>query len=328
MTNFRKILSLIMVVVMLFACGAGCSNSNNEDNATNITPPLEELEGEGEYVPQVTSPPIVYPFTFEDNTGHSVTLEQEPLSVVTIGPDITEIMFSIGRGIQIEGRSEEDNYPYDVQDIQSIGSVQNPDVAKIAEINPDVVIASDKVPADKIAEIRNKQIPTVVVKTAQSFQEIYDTIRYIGRVLNAETAAYSYAIDLQGRVSQLLIYNGGVEKYDVCIVTEYFEETDTVTTSKDDSVKYAYCENLVETLRAQSVDIDENPYFIICVGEAIKTQITKSKAFKDNPAVKMGRVYFIDEAILDIRAPRSINALYAVAEVMGYQIDAPFTDFS
>lgn len=328
MTKFKKILSLIMVVVMLLACGVGCSDSNNEDNTSNITPPLEELEGEGEYIPEITSPPIVYPFTFEDNTGHSVTLEQEPLSVVTIGPDITEIMFSIGRGIQIEGRSEEDNYPYDVQEITSIGSVNNPDVEKIAEIDPDVVIASDKVPADKIAEIRNKQIPTVVVKTAQSFQEIYDTIRYIGRVLNAENAAYSYAIDLQGRVSQLLIYNGGIEKYDVCIVTEYFEETDSVATTKDDKEKNKYCESLVETLRAQSVDIDESPYFIICVGEEIKTQIKKSQALKEVSAVKMGRVYYIDEEILDIRAPRSINALYAVAEVLGYQIDAPFTDFS
>lgn len=328
MVKFKNILSLIMVFVMLIACGAGCSNSNNKDNASNITPPLDELEGEGEYIPQVTSPPIVYPFTFEDNTGHSVTLEQEPLSVVTIGPNITEIMFSIGRGIQIEGRSEEDNYPYDVQDIPSIGSVNNPDVEKITQIDPDVVIASDKVPAEKIEEIRNKQIPTVVVKTAQSFEEIYETIRYIGRVLNAEKAAYSYVIDMQGRVSELLIYNAGNEKYDVCIVTDYFTETDTVATAASDKTKYKYSANLLETLGAQNVDIDESPYFIICVGEELKIQIEKSEAFKDVSAVKMGRIYFIDEAVLDIRAPRSLNALYAVAEVLGYQTEAPFTDFS
>ena len=101
-----------------------------------------------------------------------------------------------------------------------------------------------------------------------------------------------------------------------------------MATTKDDIEKNKYCESLVETLRAQSVDIDESPYFIICVGEEIKTQIKKSQALKEVSAVKMGRVYYIDEEILDIRAPRSINALYAVAEVLGYQIDAPFTDFS
>lgn len=326
MGKLIKILSVIMAIAMLISCITGCSDSNNQENASNITPPIEESEGEGEYIPEVTSPPIVYPFTFEDNTGYSVTLEQEPLKVVTIGPDITEIMFCIGRGIQIEGRSEEDDYPYDVQDIPSIGSINNPDVEKIAEINPDVVIASDKVPTEKIAEIRNKQIPTVVVNTAQSFEEIYDTIRYIGRVLNAEIAAYSYVMEMQGKVSELLIYNAGNEKYDVCIVTEYFAETDTVATVASNENEYKYSAEILKTLRANSVDIDENPFYIICVGEELKIQITKSKALKDVSAVKMGRVRFIDEDILDIRSPRALNALYDVAEILGYQTEAPVTE--
>ena len=319
MTRLKKIIVIVVAAVMVFVCiiaGAGCSSGNGNE----ALPTEDAGDGDGTYQPEISAPPIVYPYTFEDQTGYSVTLPHEPMTVVTVGPDITEIMFAIGRGIQIIGRSEEDSFPADVEEIPSIGSVNSPDAEAISKLKPDIILVTDKVPAEKIAEIREKNIPTVVINTPQTFEGIYDSIKYIGRVLNGEKAAYSYVVNMQGDISTMLINNGGNEKHKVCIVTEYSEETDTVITSKANISKYGYYEDVIKTVGGKSCDINEEPYYIVCIGEKLKTQVEKSTAMQDLAAVKMGRVYYVYEDFFELRSTRSINALYAIAEIMGYTL--------
>ena len=316
-----KSICLLCLIIFMFVSVTGCANSEEKDPDSVSTPSAGDVDGDDsfDYQPEVTSEPIVYPFTFEDNAGNSVTLAHEPLYVVTVGPDITEAMFAFGRGIQIIGRAEEDSYPDDIKSVPSVGSLKEPDAEKISALKPDAVLISDKVPQDKVDEIKNKQLPVVVVKTPESIQEVYDMIRFLGRVLNGEKAAYSYAFSLESDISRVLLANAGGEVMKVCIVTEYIEESDTIVSAKGNS-KYAFYEDVVKAAGGKSVDIDEEPYAIICLDEETEAKFYANSTLNKIPAVKRGKIDTINRALFDIRGPRCTLAIYSVAQLLGISV--------
>ncbi|MBR5786390.1 MAG: ABC transporter substrate-binding protein [Clostridia bacterium] len=316
-----KSICIFLLFTFIFVSIIGCADSEEKAPDSVSTPSAEDVDGDNadDYQPEVTSAPIVYPFTFEDNAGNSVTLAHEPMYVVTVGSDITEAMFAFGRGIQIIGRSDEDSFPDDINSVPSIGSVNAPDAEKISALKPDAVLVSDKVPQEKVEEIRNKQLPVVVVNTPESIQEVYDMIRFLGRVLNGEKAAYSYAFQLESEISRVLLANAGGEIMKVCIVTDYIEESGKVISVKDDS-KYAYYEDVVKAAGGKSVGIDEEPYAIVCVNEEIESKLYADTTLNKMSAVKRGRVETIENSLFEKRGPRCTLAIYAIANLLGITI--------
>lgn len=316
-----KSICLFLLFLFIFVSIIGCADSEEKAPDSVSTPSAEDVDGDNssDYQPEVTSEPIVYPFTFEDNAGNSVTLAHEPMHVVTVGSDITEAMFAFGRGIQIIGRAEEDSFPDDINSVPSIGSIKEPDAEKISALKPDAVLVSDKVPQEKVEEIRNKQLPVVVVNTPESIQEVYDMIRFLGRVLNGEKAAYSYAFNLESEISRVLLANAGGEVMKVCIVTEYIEANDTVISAKGKS-EYAFYEDVVRAAGGKSVGIGEEPYAIVCLNEETEAKFYADATLNNMPAVKRGRIDTIDSALFDKRGPRCTLAIYSVAKLLGISI--------
>ncbi len=62
--------------------------------------------------------------------------------VVSLSPALTETVFRLGRGDRLVGRSEVCNYPEEVKKLPVAGRFAEPDVEKVASLNPDLVIAN------------------------------------------------------------------------------------------------------------------------------------------------------------------------------------------
>ena len=105
--SFSKF-SLILVLMLAILAGCGSTEESNEGNENN-----EQTEEQT----------AAFPVTITDDAGNEVTIEEQPDSIVSLLPSVTETLFALGLDEEIVGVSDYDNYPAETADIQKVGSM-------------------------------------------------------------------------------------------------------------------------------------------------------------------------------------------------------------
>ncbi len=75
-----------------------------------------------------------------DDAGRRVTLARPARRVVSLLPSFTEILFAVGAGDRIVGRTTWCDYPPAARDIPSVGDAMPPSVEAVAARRPDLVV--------------------------------------------------------------------------------------------------------------------------------------------------------------------------------------------
>ncbi len=75
-----------------------------------------------------------------DDVGQKVALTSPAMRVVSLAPNITEILFFIGAGEQIVGAVEYSDFPPAARDLPVIGSHSRFDVEQILSLKPDLIV--------------------------------------------------------------------------------------------------------------------------------------------------------------------------------------------
>ena len=68
----------------------------------------------------------VYPLKLVDSYQRKVTINKEPLRIVSVAPNITEIIFALGKGRILVGRTNYCDYPAEVGKVELIGGLMDP----------------------------------------------------------------------------------------------------------------------------------------------------------------------------------------------------------
>ena len=125
--------------------------------------------------------------TTRDDLGREVVVPRHVLRIVTLAPNLTELVFAVGAGDRVVGVDDASNFPPAAKKLPKVGAMQ-PNIEKIAALKPDLVIASTEgnhpslVPALAAAAI-----PLFVVKTDR-LAEITKAMRRLGVLLEAPHA--------------------------------------------------------------------------------------------------------------------------------------------
>ena len=80
-----------------------------------------------------------------DDYGHAVTIAAPPTRIVSLNPATTELLFAIGAGSRVVGRTQYDNWPDSAKLVPSVGQGIRPNLEAVLARRPDFVIlyASD-----------------------------------------------------------------------------------------------------------------------------------------------------------------------------------------
>lgn len=130
----------------------------------------------------------VYPLTVTDDLGDEVTIEAQPEAVVSLSPSGTEILFAIGAGDSLVGRTDYCDYPAEAAEVDSIGSYSEPNMELIISKSPDVVFASDYID-DTIREQLEESGAKVVVFSASDVDGARVDILLAGQIMNCNDQA-------------------------------------------------------------------------------------------------------------------------------------------
>ena len=141
--------------------------------------------------------------TVTDDYGRTVVIPAHPQRVVSLSPAVTEIMFALGAGDLLVGRTDFCVYPPEAAEIPSIGGISNLNIESILAHKPDLVISGSMVGKKVTEQMDAMGVPMVCVIEKPKFEALYDNILAIGKLVDKEREADSLNALLHNHVSQL-----------------------------------------------------------------------------------------------------------------------------
>lgn len=308
MSNIKKFFLMLFCSVFIMSF-TSCSNN------TGLQQKKENKE---------TSKVTSYPLSFKDSYNREIKLEKEPTKIISTSPNITEIVSALDKKDKLIGRSDFCNYPADVKNISSIGGIQSPNIEKIVELKPDIVIASSLIKKEVVQKLEALNIKVAVINENDSFEGTYTTIKKVGQILNANGKAEEIVSNMEKKVASISEKVKGKNTPGIYYVIGYGKDGD-FTAGKDTfiskMINMAGGKNVADdtTGWAYSVEklIEKNPDIVICSKYMdAKSGIKNTNGYKDLPAVKNNKLYEIDNDVLDRQGPRLADGLEELAKII------------
>ncbi len=262
--------------------------------------------------------------TITDSFNRTVTLEKPAERVVSVAPSITETIFALGKGDVLKGRTDYCDYPAEVSSIPSIGSLKEPDIEAIAELNPDIVIASTHFTEESLDKLTALSIPVVVLADQDSFEGAYKIIEDVAKLIGAESEADAITGSMKETVATVLNKVKGKETPSVYYVIgfgEYGDYTAGGDTFINQIIEMAGGNNIASGIKGWAFSleqiVDSDPDILVCSKYwNTKDSIMKTNGYKDLRAVKDGNLFEIDNNMLDRQGPRLADGLLALAKII------------
>ena len=129
--------------------------------------------------------------TLSDDFGDPVRVDRVPTRIVSLSPATTEILFALGAGSRVVGRSDFDLWPAAARSIPSLGNGIQPNVEAVLGIHPDLVIlyaSQDNRPA--AGRLRSAGVNTLALRL-DHISDFRRTAEILGAILRDSLRAKS-----------------------------------------------------------------------------------------------------------------------------------------
>jgi len=270
--------------------------------------------------------------TITDDLGYTITFTEKPERIISLAPSNTEILFALGLEENVIGVTEYCNYPPETEDKEKIGSYTTPNIEKIVNLNPDLVLAAYGNPTGTVEALKRFNL-TVVGLNARNLYEILYNLRLVGELTGTSANASVLVADMVQRI----------EVTDERMSRLQDEEKPTVLhiiwhdpiwvagrgTFEDELIKRSGGVNIapVEGYRALSLEklIELNPDVIITPSGSgmgcTQTDFCYEYLMSEQrlcglEAIRTQRVYVINADIVCRAGPRIVEALEEMAKML------------
>ena len=265
--------------------------------------------------------------TFVDEVGREVTFSFPPKRIVSLAPNITEILFSLGLDEEIVGVSIHCNFPEKAKSRVRVGSYISLDFERITSLKPDLIIATGAGNTREMVDRLEKLGFTTYVIYPKNFNDILQSIAHIGQVVNRDREAREIIEGMKKRAQRVIQLTKDLPRPKVFI---QIGDAPLVTVGKgsfaDDLIRLAGGENIARKEKevyprfGMEEILKRSPEVIVVSSMNPKGDYQKTlqewTRWKTIPAVKNGRIHLIDSDLLDRPSPRIIDGLEELARVL------------
>ena len=142
---------------------------------------------------------FAFPLTLQDDLGRTVTLKAPPKRIVTMLPSVTETVCALGACDRIVATDDYSDWPEAVKRLPKAGGLYNPNPELIVSLKPDLVLVSKY---GRLYETLERAGLTVYVVKTETYEDIFRTVRTLGRLLGLEAEAERLVAQIQKEVYQ------------------------------------------------------------------------------------------------------------------------------
>jgi iron complex transport system substrate-binding protein len=333
MQKLRKILLVTGAAISMMAGLAGCGSSTTNESTDAVVTEATATEAEaavdatvadatvGDAASDTADGETSYPVDITDSNGDVITIESEPEKIVSVAPNLTELIYELGAEDKLVGRSDYCDYPAEVADIPSVGTIYEPNIETIIEMEPDVVVVSTHFDDENTAKLEELGIPVVTLYEETDVEGVYDMITTFGTLINKNAEAAQCIADMQDTIADVEAKVDGLDKPTVYYVVSYGEYGDYTATGETfiaGMIDIAGGDNIAKDATGWSYSLEsliEADPDIIVISEYSKDDFMSQEAYSELSAVKNGNVYTLDTNMLDRQGYRNAEGILELAKI-------------
>jgi iron complex transport system substrate-binding protein len=244
---------------------------------------------------------------------------ETPKRIISLAPNMTEILFALGLGDRIAGVTTFCDYPREAKLKPKVGGMSNPSLETVVSMKPDIVMmTTDGNPKEFEERLRSLHIRTYVFR-ARKLSELPQGIREMGTALGVTKKAEILAAEIETAVNKATLFrlNQSSKKKVLFIIWPEPLIVAGPGTEINDAINLLGVENTASKARARypkySIEeiIRQSPD-VIFIGkghEDIKemSEVLLKKIAR-TPAVRNGKVFFLSDSLYRL-GPRVVKGI-------------------
>jgi ABC-type Fe3+-hydroxamate transport system substrate-binding protein len=260
-----------------------------------------------------------------DEAGRRVTLSVKIDRIVSLAPNLTEIVYAVGAGDRLVGRTSYCDYPPQAKTVTEVGDTLHPSVERIIALKPQVVLVSTASQLENFTRQLDAQKIAVYVTNPQSLDQVFVSMEKLGQLFGTSDVASKLVSDLRQRasavehtttplkpvrvfyqVSDEPLYTIGREAY----LTDLIKRAGGISVTAD--VPTAFPRFSDEAALASKPDA-----IILPTGGSMgNANSNVAPALKKSPAALNNRVHKINDDLLSRPGPRLVDGLEQLARAL------------
>lgn len=302
--------SMVGVVLVLTAC-SGSTVDPTPSAPASTTAAVE------------TTLPPAFPTQVTTGAG-TVTIPARPERIAALSATHVEMLFAIGAGDQVVAADLFSNYPPEATGLTALDSF-NLSVEAVVALDPDLVVLTFD-PVDAVAALDAVGVPTLLLGTATSLDDVYAQLRALGTATGHSAAAEDLVADVAARIDVAVAEVG-----DRAAGLTYYHETDPFsfyTPNSQSFIGQLYgllgMENIADAAPDEFgsgfpqlspefiLGADPDVVFLAGVGETPETLAARD-GWDTLSAVTEGHVFVLDPDVASRWGPRVVDLIEAIA---------------
>ena len=265
-----------------------------------------------------------------DDLGFAYDATAPPQRIISLAPNITEILFALDLGGKVVGVTRYCDFPESAVNKEKIGGMIDPNPEKIIALNPDLIIGFRGNPLRIFERLRNLSLPVFVLDTGTTIDSIFPLIKKIGAVTHEEQKAALFVRSLRARYEKTLSSLQNARHEPKVFLSLHGRGLWTCG-------KESFLHDLIHKARGVNIAglvprkwllfnqeqlIHENPEVIVILSKSdtdfldAKNWIRNEAHLEGTRAVVSDSIFFLDENLASRQGPRLIQALEELARLL------------
>lgn len=168
--------TLLIYLIVIYALFFGCNNKHQEPESKNY---------------------------ITDDLHRKFVIDKPPKRIITLAPNLTELIFELGVGNRIVGNTSFCNYPDSAKIIPNVADLLTVNLEKITSLKPDLIFISaegnSKSEYEKLVNLNFK----VFVSNPRHYKGIKKTLRDMGAIFEMEKRAEGIIDNWEFRLNKI-----------------------------------------------------------------------------------------------------------------------------
>jgi iron complex transport system substrate-binding protein len=243
---------------------------------------------------------------------------ESPQRIVSLSPQLTEILFALGLGNKVVAVSNNCNWPAEAEDKPKVGTFWQPNIEAIIAARPDLVVAEQFEQHKQVADTLRRTGLNVTGVRLEKIPELFTTIGEIGKAAGCPAQAETLAKDINEQLNAIRSrYGSGAKVRVLWVVQAEPLRVAGKSTFIDEIVGLVGGENAIGPTIQQYPAIGTEELLAcgaeVIIQSAMGTQDIAGQQqdaerfwsrFKNLPAVKNKRIYVVEPDMILRLGPR------------------------
>lgn len=261
-------------------------------------------------------------FSVKDDLGNEVSLDEPPQRIISLAPNITETLFSIGADSRIVGVTSLCDYPPQAKLKPRTGSYISPDYEAISALKPDLIMLNVETSSNPLYQSLKNMGMKLFVSKAKNYEDILKMIETFAIITGNKSRGDSLKNILRNERESLLSSSGNRIDTALILISINPLMTTNGETFINDILKFA---NVMNIYRDQPIQypeisyedvISRDPKKIIFPTDTNDAERSEKLVYeikrqlKLTSAVKNNKIILVDENVMYRPGPRIMEAAF------------------